>query len=74
MEFTIALNLALQIVFEYPDWNDEHVSEVLDLFETEPCDFGELRSLCSSVQTLKDEGLEYKEVKKKLTDSPYCVE
>ena len=70
----IAINLALHIVFEYSDWGEEHVSVMLSLFETEPCTFEELRFLCSSVQTLKDEGVDYKEIIKKLTDSPYCVE
>jgi len=74
MEFTIALSLALQIVFEYPDWGDEHVSEMLVLMDSRPCDFVELRSLCSSVQAVKNEGLNYEQALKKLTDAPYYVE
>ena len=74
MENRIAINLALQIVFEYPDWGEEHVSDMLSLFGTEPCTFEELRLLCSSVQTLKDKGMDYTEIIKELNDTVTNVE
>jgi len=74
MENRIAINLALQIVFEYPDWGEEHVSDMLSLFETEPCTFEELRLLCSLVQRLKDQGMDYTEIIKELNDTVTNVE
>jgi hypothetical protein len=65
-----AVGLALQIAYEYPDWGDEHVSEMLDTYqhtgEKRPCNYDELMMLTSQADRLKKQGLSFDDAEKKM--------
>ena len=66
--------LALQIVFEYPDWSGEHIEEMLALYEEEdgdeiPTSYDELYDRCNLVAKLKTEFGTYKLVEAALLKS-----
>lgn len=64
-----AVGLATQIVFEYSDWGDEHISDMMATFELSskaPCSGYELQDLCSAAQKLKSSGLDCDAVTKEL--------
>jgi len=58
--------LAAQIVFEYPEWGDEHIDDFMrtysDCGDTAPCDGDELYDASHIANKLKNDGLDYKEV------------
>ena len=68
--YTDAVGLALQISFEYPDWGDEHISEMLQTYkhtgEPVPCNYTELQDLAVKADRLKREGKSYNEAEKEL--------
>lgn len=59
-----AVGLACQIAFEYEDWGDEHVYEMLQIYvhtgeKPAPCDYDELMALTCRAARLKKDGLDY---------------
>jgi hypothetical protein len=54
-----AVELAAQIVWEYPEWTGEHVSDMMATYDkgTEPCSLSELYDLCTSLQSFKNRGI-----------------
>lgn len=65
-----ASGVATQIVFDYPNWGEEHVSDMLDTYKhtggPAPCDYDELMSLACKADDLKKEGKTYEEVEQAL--------
>jgi hypothetical protein len=62
MKIKDTAQLAAQIVFEYPEWNDEHISEFMKLFDHDdpaPCTGDELYDACYDMQAIKNTGLSY---------------
>jgi hypothetical protein len=59
---TEAVGIALQIVFEYPDWTAEHVDEMLNCSEKRPCSGDELYELCQAADMMKRSGKTYQQV------------
>ena len=64
---------AAQIVFEYPNWSDEHISDMFDAVvasEGRPKGWDEdtLQDATYEAHQLKEEGLSYDEVVNKLTE------
>ena len=55
------VELAAQIVFEYPGWGDEHVGAMLDTYEDEsaPCTYDELMNACGWISEAKKLGHNY---------------
>lgn len=52
------VNLALQIVYDYDDWGDEHVSEMIATYEDgdpPPCDGDTLMTVCTKAAKLRKE-------------------
>lgn len=66
---TKAVLLSLQIVYEYPEWGWEHISDMLSLYESPekpPCDGDELWDLCIIASRHKKAGLSYDDAKKEM--------
>lgn len=65
-----ACGVAAQIVFEYPGWGDEHVSDMYNTYrdcgEKPPCSGDELMDLTVAAERLKKSGLTYSETEKEL--------
>ena len=63
-----AVGLALQIVYEYEDWTEEHVSDMFNTYaecgDTPPCTGDDLEDLCYEADALKKKGLTYNEAEK----------
>lgn len=57
------LELAAQVVFDYPSWGDEHCYEMIETYqhtgEEPPCTSDELYYACQKVAAKKREGLGY---------------
>ncbi len=55
--------VAAQIVYEYPDWNEAHVNDIMRTYaevgEIAPCDGDQLYVACNEMQKVKDSGLSY---------------
>lgn len=70
MKKSEAIGLALQIVFEYENWGDEHVSDMLSTYtetgERPPCTGDELYDLCQMAEKEKKKGLDIESVEKVL--------
>lgn len=55
-----SINLACQIVFNQPKWDDKYISDMLATYEPEtsvPCSFFELNVLCCEASKHKSNGL-----------------
>lgn len=59
------LELAAQVVFEYPEWGDEHIQEMLATYracgDKPPCTADQLEDACKLLQKQKDAGLNFQE-------------
>lgn len=57
--------LAAQIVFEYENFGQEHISEMYQTYEESgdkpPCTFHELEDACYVIKRLKNEGLNFQD-------------
>ncbi len=66
----ILIGTALQIVFEYPDWTDEHVSEMYATFKEtgDRVNFSstDLMDMATKADKLKAEGMSWDEAEKSL--------
>ena len=66
----IVIGLACQIVYEYPDWSDQHVSDMLKTYsdngEKLPCDYDTLIDMCYLADKIKKQGKSYKQAVKLL--------
>jgi len=67
-----AVGLAFQIVTDYPDWGDEHVSDMIQTYDRgeAPCTGDELLDLCYKVEKLVKEGKGYDAVMTALVGKP----
>jgi len=63
-----AVLLALQIAYEYDDWGQAHVSEMLDTYddsgEVPPCSYDELMDLTMIAAKHRREGRSFDEAEK----------
>ena len=63
-----AVGVALQVAYEYPEWGCEHVSEMLDTYESSgdvpPCDYDELMNLTMEAAKHKKQGRTFNEAEK----------
>ena len=66
-----AVGVALQIVFEYPDWTQEHVEDMFKTYESSgeepPCSFDELEDLTIKAGKLKNSGMTWDQAEAQLT-------
>ena len=64
-----AVGVALQIAFDYPAFGAEHVSAMLDTYESSgatppPCDYDELMALTMEASEHKKQGRTFNEAEK----------
>ena len=63
-----AVGVALQIAFEYDGWGSEHVSAMMDTYESSgdvpPCDYDELMDLTMEAAKHKKQGRTFNEAEK----------
>ena len=68
--FKTTAGVATQLVFEYPGWGAEHVSDMYSTYEEcgdePPCEFYTFEDACAYAQKYKDQGLNYSEVQEKI--------
>ena len=57
---------AVQIVFEYPNWGQEHVSDMFNLGERLPFTYDDLEDLTFAADKLKKQGSSWEETEKVL--------
>lgn len=57
------LELAAQIVFEYPDWDSAHISDMMATYresgDKAPCTADQLEDACNLVQKQKSAGADF---------------
>ncbi len=62
-----AVGLSLQIVYEYENWGDEHVSDMIQTYkdcgDPAPCTGDMLLHLCEIAESHKSTGKSYQETK-----------
>ena len=65
------IELAAQIVFEYPEWSSEHIGDMMATYaesgDRPPCSANELEDACNFVQRHKYTGLSFQQVVEELT-------
>jgi hypothetical protein len=57
---------ALQIVFEYPNWGQEHVSDMFDSIDRPKFEFEDLEDITIAADKLKKKGYDWEEAEKLL--------
>jgi hypothetical protein len=64
------VGLACQIAYEYPEWGEEHVSDMLRTYrengEKAPCSGDELLDMTVKADALKKQGLKFAAAEKQL--------